>query len=246
MLVYFCCFLVIFYTRGNYTKNLIYLKTNGEKIDALIVDIKDSDTGYFNFIYNRFGFKFTVSFEYENNTYKKVITEYESKGFNKNLSDYQLGKKISILVNKDNLFLRPANTINKEIIREVLAVMIFFPILISIFVFLLIISLWSFLKRNRYKYYIQDNKYKINIKHKDKNILKKQVEKLINLNKLKNKDVICYGISKGKYFCELFHNKEEFYVRIFIGEEYEENLDKNENIKNQYYSIVKSKLSNGT
>jgi hypothetical protein len=239
-LVFIFSFLAVFLYFGDYTKKLILLKQNGEKIDARITDIKKYKSGKWE---NKLSL--SLLFEYENKTYREKIIVYEGV-INSYLSDYQLGNKIGLLINKDKWFIRPENSINKEIIRNIIFLFIGLPLLISFIVISLINYLYkkyfninSKTANKIYEFYSQNNNYKIKIEKRSNNITKNYLNEFIDIDKLKNGEILCYGTSKNEYFVELSYANDQYVVRIFFGKEKEEVYDGNSDIINEYYDMVK-------
>jgi len=245
ILVFIFSLLAVFLYFGDYTKKLIFLKQKGEKINARITGIEPERTGT-----NKRGLKLSLSFEYENKKYNENIIVNEKPLINIYLSEYQLGKRIDLLINKDKWFIRPENSINKEIIKNIILLYICFPLFISFIVVSLIKYLtgiyekrfqkYSKTTNKTYEYYIQNYNYKIKIENRDNNVTKKYLMEFIDINKLRNGEILCYGTSKNKYFAELSYANNQYIVRIFYGEEKEEVLDNNLDIINEYYNMVKN------
>ncbi|MDR0319888.1 MAG: hypothetical protein LBI28_00150 [Treponema sp.] len=246
IIVIICSFSAVFLYFGGDVKKLIYLKNNGEKITAQIIGIEKANPSR-----GKGRLELSLSFEYENQQYTKKITVKKGMFINSSLSDYQLGKKIRLLVDKEKWLIRPENTIKKEIINKII-LLISLPLIISYFMIMFIFYLKNkfenlFFRKDKilYEYYFQDNKHKIHVKNRESDIRKKCISELIDFNKIKSGEIICYGIGRGKYFVELSYENNEYYVRIFFGEEKEEVLDNSEDIINEYYNLAKNYLGSG-
>jgi hypothetical protein len=248
-LFFFGSFIAVFLHFGGYIKKLVYLKNNGEVINAKIINVKSS--GY----PEDSGLELHLSFELDSKEYRDKINVGTSSIagiflFRSSMSDYQLGKRIKLLANRDKWFIRPADTIKTEIIDNILFLIII-PLFISVVAIILINCFENPFKKvaqrygkksKLYEYYFQDRNYKITIKNSEENIRKKYVQELIDINKLQNGEIMCYGVSRGECFVELFYTHNEYFMRISCGEDKEEEIENDGEIIDKYYNLVKYNL----
>jgi hypothetical protein len=88
-----------------------------------------------------------------------------------------------------------------------------------------------------YQIYKQDNEYNIANIYEGKFISPDIIEKYIDLSKLTNKNLFCYGVGNGNNFIELSYDNQEYCLRISKdNDEYFEDIS--EDIITDFYNKI--------
>ena len=95
-----------------------------------------------------------------------------------------------------------------------------------------------------FEIYKQDNDYNVSDIYKGEIITLEIIKKYIDLSKLENNDLMCYGIGNENNFIEIDYNK-KYSLRISIeNDEYFEDL--NGDIITELYNKVIEKIGSGS
>ena len=103
-LAFILTFAIVFVFFSDHTKMLVDLRDNGDRIYAQINAIENSPRSDVYFV-------LTISFKYEDKRHKERIT-VRNNSTNKYLSEYQIWKRIRILIDGEKWIIRSANAIN--------------------------------------------------------------------------------------------------------------------------------------
>ena len=234
--IYTPAFLLALYLFSDNILSRIYLRNNNTKLQAIVARVETKENNNLELL---------LEFIYDNKKHeRKVIV---TRRF---IESYYIGKKITVLYNDERNLFYPNDNIDKSIFNGILFLIIILPLMCSAVIHFLVFYFIDNVKnklyddkktKNTFEIYKQDREYNIVSISNEKIITPEIIMKKIDLYKLENNKLLCYGIGAGKKFVELYYNDQQYSIRISNKkDEYVENVDGD--IIMKYYEKVMEEM----
>jgi hypothetical protein len=241
IIIYILISILFWRISSNDILSSINLKYNNIKLKATIMEI--SETGN-----KPRKLQLLLRFSHNGNNYERNVIVGKPL-FNK----YSLGRKIAVLYSDEENLLYPEESINKSIFNKIFYLIIILPLGCT---FIIYTGFYRFITRvkgknqdnyifdEKYKIYSQDKDYKIDDIYSSSFISIDIIKNNVDLYKLKDNEMVCYGVMKGENFVEISYHNNQYNLRIFSNGR-EKFIDLDGNIIKGYFERINSELGNG-